>query len=367
MHFTIIPGWRTERKLVILESDDWGGIRMPSREAYSKLIKGGVDLESDEGFRYNKFDSLATFDDLASLFEVLKSVKDSYGRAAVFTPVAVVANPDFVRIRESDFMEYFYEPFTETLKKYPGCENSFSLWKKGIDERLFMPQFHGREHLNVKVWMKALKSGNKKVLQSFDNEMWGISTANDPEIRIEVQAALDFYNPDDLLYQQEVLSSGLGLFEKIFGYRATLFVPPNGILNSNHEHVCAAEGIKYLSSSSLQIEPLGYNRTRRRIHWLGQRDKYGLTILIRNCFFEPCQPGQDWVDSCLKDISIAFRRNRPALVSSHRVNYIGALHKHNRDAGLTQLGLLLKSVMKYWPDTEFITSEELGRIISNEH
>lgn len=340
---------------------------MPSKDAFTSLIKGGLDLESDGGYLYNMYDSLATGEDLASLFEVLNSVRDSSRRPVVFTPVSVVANPDFNRIRQSDFAGYFYEPFTVTLEKYPGCENSFSLWKKGIEDRLFIPQFHGREHLNVRAWMKALQSRNKKVQIAFENGLWGISTANDPEIKVEIQAAFDFFDPEDLIYQKEVIISGLNLFERLFGYRSTLFVPPNGPFSSNLESVCEAEGIKFISSSRLQVEPLGRNRTRIRIHWLGQKDQYGLTFLIRNCFFEPCQPGQDWVDSCLKDISRAFRRNRPALVSTHRVNYIGALYKHNRDTGLAQLSLLLKSVMKYWPEVEFITSEELGRLIRNEN
>jgi len=29
-----IPGWRTNRKIVVIESDDWGSVRMPSREVY---------------------------------------------------------------------------------------------------------------------------------------------------------------------------------------------------------------------------------------------------------------------------------------------------------------------------------------------
>jgi len=70
------------------------------------------------------------------------------------------------------------------------------------------------------------------------------------------------------------------------------------------------------------------------------------------------------VDSCLYDISTAFRWHKPAVVSSHRVNYIGALYKHNRENGLTQLGVLLKRIMKAWPGTEFVTSAELGEIIN---
>jgi hypothetical protein len=156
------------------------------------------------------------------------------------------------------------------------------------------------------------------------------------------------------------------LFEKLFGYRATYFVPPNGPFSSKLESVCSTEGIKYLSIPRLNEEPLGRGRTGKRLYWLGKKNKTGLTYLTRNCFFEPGQPGRDWVDSCLSEISTAFRWNKPAVISSHRVNYIGALYKHNRINGLTQLGSLLKNILKVWPETEFLTSAELGEIISND-
>lgn len=360
-----MPGWRTQRHLVVFESDDWGSIRMPSNEVYNNLLKAGIDLVSDEGFRFNKYDSLATTEDLVSLFDVLSSFKDSNGRPAVLTTVTVVANPDFDKILESNFTRYFFEPFTETLTRYPGCENSFRLWNEGIENRLFMPQFHGREHLNVKVWMNALMARHEKAMHAFNNRMWGISIVNDPEIKVEFQAAFDFINPDDLEYHKEVILSGLNLFEKLFGYRATHFVPPNGPFSSKLEPLCRAEGIKYLSASKIQIEPLGYGKIRRRLHWLGQETNSGLTILTRNCIFEPGHPGRDWVDNCLNDIKIAFRWHKPAVISSHRVNYIGRLYGNNRDNNLKQLRLLLANIMKIWPDVEFLTSVELGELISN--
>ncbi len=361
-----IPGWRTRRRLVVIESDDWGSIRMPSNEVFENLSKAGIDLISDEGYRFNKYDTLATAEDLSSLFEALSIANDSNGRPAVLTPVSVVANPDFDKIQNADFTEYYYEPFTETLGKYPGCENSFALWKEGITKRLFVPQFHGREHLNVKVWMRALNSKNDKTLLTFRNSMWGISTVHDPDIRVELQAAYDFIDPEDLNYQKEVITSGLNLFQELFGYRATFFVPPNGPFSSKLEPVCSASGIKYLSTSKIQIEPIGNGETTRNLHRLGQKNGNGLTYLTRNCFFEPSQNGQDWVDSCLKDISVAFKWNKPAVISSHRVNYIGALHRENREKGLSQLSQLLKEIMKCWPNAEFITSQELGEIITHE-
>jgi hypothetical protein len=162
-----------------------------------------------------------------------------------------------------------------------------------------------------------------------------------------------------------VIVTGLNRFEKLFGYRATYFVPPNGPFSSKLEPVCSAAGIKYLSASKIQNEPLGERRTKKRLHWLGQKNNAGLTYITRNCFFEPGQPGNDWVDSSLSEISAAFRWQKPAIICSHRVNYIGALYKDNRINGLSQLNLLLRSIMKAWPDTEFITSAELGEIISN--
>jgi hypothetical protein len=359
-----IPGWRTKERLIVFESDDWGSIRMPSKEAFENLAKSGIDLISDEGNRFNKYDSLATVQDLASLFGVLESVKDKAGRSAVFTPFVLVANPDFKKIRDLNFAEFHYEPFTQTLLRYPGCEKSLDLWKDGISHRLFVPQFHGREHLNVRVWLKALQKGNKKVLAAFENNMWGISTAGDPGIGTELQAAFDVLDEEDLFYQSSVISSGLRLFSELFGYKSLCFVPPNGPFNSALESVCYNEGIRYISTPKIHLEPLPGGRKVTRLRWLGKKSSAGITYLTRNCYFEPGQPGKDWVGSCLSDISAAFRWRKPAIISSHRVNYIGAIHHSNRTNGLSQLQSLLKGILRNWPDARFVTSAELGELIN---
>lgn len=361
-----ISGWHTKRKLIIFESDDWGSIRMPSNEVFNSLIKEGIDLTSDDGYLYNRYDSLATGNDFSLLFDVLNSVKDSTGRPAVLTPLSIVANPDFKKIQQSDFNEYYYEPFTETLKKYQNCEDSYAFWKKGIENRLFVPQFHGREHLNVKAWMRALKKGHELTMQAFKKGMWGITTAQDPDIKLEFQAAFDFIDMNDLEYHKEVLVSGLQIFEDLFGYRASYFVPPNGPFSSKIEPICVREGIKLLSVSKMQLEPLGNGNIRKRIHWPGQKNKNGLIYIFRNCFFEPVQKGTDWVDNCIHEISTAFNWYKPAVISSHRLNYIGALDTKNRENGLKSLSRLLKKIVKQWPEVEFISSAELKEIMEND-
>lgn len=360
-----LPGWFTNRKIVVIESDDWGSIRMPSRAVFDKLTKAGLDLSSGDSSRYNKYDSLATNDDLTHLFDTLSSIKDASGNPCVLTAVSVVSNPDFEKIKASSFLQYHYEPFTETLKRYPNCENSFQIWREGIDKHLFVPQFHGREHLNVNAWLRSLRAGHKQTMMAFHQGMWGFVTSPNDNIKIQFQAAFDLETLSELENQKLIISEGLNIFRKLFDYRASYFVPPNGPFNNKLEQTAAEHGVHFMSTSKIQYEPQGNGRQNKVYHWLGQKNRYGQRYITRNCFFEPSKQGQDWVDTCLRDINLAFRWHKPAVISSHRVNYIGSLDPLNRINGLKQLKNLLETIVNKWPDVEFMTSNELGSLMEN--
>src|SRR5512145_1970748 len=143
---TNLRGWRTNRKIVVIESDDWGSIRMPSKEVYQICLKAGYPVDK---IAYERYDSLLSQEDLELLFSLLLSLHDKNGNHPVFTANCVVANPDFEKIKHDDFQNYHYELITETFKRYPKHQNNFEIWKKGVQDRIFMPQFHAREHLNV--------------------------------------------------------------------------------------------------------------------------------------------------------------------------------------------------------------------------
>ncbi len=346
---------------MVIESDDWGSIRMPSERAYKELKLKGIDLDSVDSYRYDQNDTLASHEDLAGLFGALSKYKDKNGHHPVITAVSLVANPDFDKIKSGNFNEYYYEPFTETLKKY-GRENAFDLWQEGIKTHLFVPQFHGREHLNVQVWMNALRANDPDARLAFDYNCWGFN--NKHPYNIFYQAAFDLNTPDELDQQHHIIADGLQLFEKLHGYKATFFVPPNGPFNNSLEKTASENGIKWMSSSKIQRESLGNGQTKKVLHWLGQKNKYDQRYITRNCIFEPSQEGKDWVDSCLNDISIAFKWHKPAVISSHRVNYIGSIKPLNRDRGLKQLEQLLSEIVLKWPTVEFMTSVELGSLIT---
>jgi len=55
---------------------------------------------------------------------------------------------------------------------------------------------------------------------------------------------------------------------------------------------------------------------------------------------------------------------KPAVISSHRINYVGFLHEKNRDKTLNYLRQILKTALNKWSDLEFMHSDQLGRLIS---
>lgn len=352
-----IPGWRTKRHIVVIESDDWGAIRMPSKEVYEKLLSEGYRVDLN---KYEKNDSLATEKDLTELFNILSKYTDINGNHPIITANCAVANPDFEKIKESGFQNYYYEPFTETLKRYQGCENSFELWQQGMKEGLFKPQFHAREHLNVSNWIHSLQN-DEDTKHVFDYGIMGLFPKGKENVGNKFQVALgDTEFP--IQSQNEIIKEGLDLFEKIFNYKSKTFIAPCYTWNPGIEKTLYDNGVIGIQGLVYQKVPCG-NSIR---HWMGSKNAYGQIYTMRNAFFEPTlSPNIDNVEDCLYRIECAFRWNKPAIISSHRINYIGAINEYNRDNNLKQLDGLLTKIQKKWGDVEFISSDKLVDIISN--
>ena len=357
-----LQAWRTNHKIVVIESDDWGSIRMPSKGVYEKLLKAGIRVDRCP---YNKYDSLASEEDLSALFEALSKFQDKNGNQPVITANSLVANPDFEKIKNSGFCEYHFEPFTKTLERYHNHSGSFNLWQEGIEKKLFYPQFHGREHLNVKRWMKQLQKGSKETMLAFENQLFGISTNITTEKRKSYLAALDWDEESDLAYHKELLSKGLDLFEDLFKYRSASYIATNYTWHPDIEPELAIKGIRFIQGAGTQSKPGLSGNTLIR-HWLGQKNAFGQTYLTRNCGFEPSlNETRDWVSSCIKEIEIAFFWKKPAVISSHRLNYIGFIDESNRTRNLKYLENLLKTIVSKWPEVEFLTSDKLGLAITS--
>lgn len=349
-----IPGWRTNRHIVVIESDDWGSIRMPSKEVYDRLLKEGYRVDKN---CYERYDSLATEDDLTALFEVLEKYKDCRGNHPIITANCAVANPDFERIKANGYQNYYYEPFTETLKRYPRCEHSFELWRQGMQAGMFLPQFHAREHLNVARWMYFLQN-DEETRHVFDLGLMGLFRKGGDYINNFV-VALDNseYNTESL---ENTIYEGLQLFEKIFGYKSQTYIAPCYTWHPSLEKILADHGVKGIQGMVYQRVP-GAKSIR---HWMVNSNKYSQTYIIRNVFFKPTEYNDsDIISDCLYRLKCAFRWHKPAIISAHRINFIGAIHEENRTQNLELLDTLLSEILKRWPDVEFMSSDELVTLI----
>jgi hypothetical protein len=358
-------GWTTNRKIVVFESDDWGSVRMPSREAYDHLLTKGIRVDRCP---YNRFDCLEHTDDLKHLFEVLSAVKDKHGRHPVITANTNPANPDFDLIRKGNLEQYHYHNFVDSYKLYQGDSATLNTIKEGIGSGVYFPQYHGREHVNVHLWMELLRNkANGHIREAFDRNVFGLSFATSPEIKVPYLATFIYRNPDELGYVKSSIADGAAIFRSVFGFTSQSIIAPLYAWTGELEEFFPTAGITYVQGSPVRKE---YNHrsgtwVKKRRFFSGASNKP--VALVRNARFEPSLVANvDETDYCLRDISTAFALNKPAIISVHRVNFIGQLDTRNRDTNLRSLQKLLQSITKKWPDTEFMTSVDLG-LIMNTH
>lgn len=358
-----LRGWRTDRKIVVIESDDWGSIRMPSRQVYDKCLHAGYHVDK---IAYEKYDSLASEDDLEMLFDLLSSFKDKNGNHPVITANVLTANPDFDKIKNSGFTEYHYESIKETFNRYPKHRSCFDLWMQGLNENVFYPQSHGREHLNVSMFMNALKACDEDAMFAFENRMPGIMQPDSLQGNMYVES-LKYSSDEDKTQKLKIVLEGLKQFEELFGYISRSFIPPNYFWSPDFNEQVSRAGVKFYQGNRRMKEPHIYGEGNViHSHILGKKNKYGQVYLIRNSMFEPSlgkSQKEKAVNQCLKQINASFTMKKPAIVCSHRLNYVGYLDQSNRDRTLQMLKTLLREILKKWPAVEFMTSDKLGTII----
>lgn len=356
-------GYHTDRKLVVIESDDWGSIRMPSREVFERLKATGDTPEKDP-FLSN--DSLECEEDLQVLFDLLGSVFDQKGNHPIITANFAMANPDFDEIDYNNGI-YHYEPFYRTYDRYFGNKNVLELVKEGHRAGFMLPQLHCREHLNVNRWMRDLRAGKEDTRLAFENKTIGIGASFEKK---NLFGYMDAFNTDCTTAEEldKLLQDAHDIFSDSFGFRSDSFVASCFVWDDGLEKSLIKQGIQHIQSSPWQYKPVGKHyeyKLRRALRYTGQKGKFGHLYSVRNCVYEPAynQNPQDCVKNCFEAVQHSFAVKKPAIISSHRLNYVSAINPQNRENNLLGLKALLKAILLNYPDAEFISSAELFAIM----
>lgn len=345
--------FRTHRHIVVIESDDWGSIRMSNRMDWQKLFAEGYAVDRRP---YERFDTLESPADLDALYEVLKKYTDSKGHHPVITANMLVANPDFEKIKASGFSDYYFEPIEATYRRYYGDTKVLELMRQGINEGLLMPQSHGREHFNVHQWMSALRKKDEDIITAFRFNMCGIAPKTNPEKGNQMMVALKSM---DQMSQQQVLSivdEGLTMFEKLWGFKSKSFIAPCYTWNRKIEEVLHRHGVELIQGG--RVWRLSDSDKIKHVY-MGQRNRLGQHYGVRNCSFEPSTVKTYNIKNLMNEIDNAFVNHKIAVISAHRINFVGGIDVNNRVSNLQKLDEFLTALLRTYPNVEFLSSDKL--------
>ncbi len=352
-----IPGSRIGKKIVVIESDDWGSIRMPSLNVREILRQGGIQIDSNP---FNKLDALELDKDYVYLIQNLDCIKQNYGKTPVITANYIMTNPQFQAIARAGFESYKYELFTDTYQNRDQDNRTNVAMNLAIDGGYIRPQYHGREHLNVPAWLSLLKKDNTQLTLAFNNEAFGIDFKVPSGRSSNLMAAFDYENEKDFQFVKTSIIDGYSKFEDVFGFKSKTIVAPCHVWDERHEKIFKELGIQFIQSSLVQLLP-GQDGYKKKYRFLGRKNRWGQRYLVRNIFFEPATlPSYPWIEKTLRKAKLAFAAHKPLIISMHRINFSSGIERSNRDQNIELFMELIENLIQMYPDIEFMSSDQLG-------
>ncbi len=348
--------WR-KRKTIVFESDDWGGLDrgFPDMATRRKLAKKSAVIRALTVVEHKKrrvkwhMDTLESVGDLEALFKLLLNYCGADGRPAVFTPVYLLASPDYKAIKANGFSEYVDIGID---KKYPPLYRKngdiIGRAREGMRLGVWVPESHNTRmagHIDPHAWVRLLRDRRDGALNVFfENNMIGFPS---DVPRAQLGWEFDSMGREQL---REWVAVGTRYFCNAFGYapRAAGISDARTkckVLEEFMEEILVKNGVKLI-----------FNAANRKMGEYDPTTK--LTYIKRNVNFEPSIGAEKnrlaW-RSAYRAILRAWENNEPAIVGTHRKNYVGIYQSD----GLRQLESLLDIIRRKHPDAVYMASCEL--------
>jgi hypothetical protein len=335
--------WRCKELVVVFESDDWG---LERKDCAELLQPYGEPSE----WAYEQTESE---NDLEKLYKVLENHKDEDGRHPCFTANFVTANPDFEKIRQGGFTEYYDLSINDQNEKLK------SKWTEGMERGVFHPQYHARSHFWTLAWLQDLREDVPGTRDLFNkNCNGGISLLKEEGWRYHSEYI--FWKTAEQMQKAQLLdwlATGLSFFKDCFGFASLSTIAPNYIFTSATAQAWSDKGIKIVQGTGSR-GPNGEKRIRS--HVLGERLSGNLLSMIRNVKFDPRpQRPVHGFENTLASIKKLLPHHVPIIIDTHRINYVGLW----KDKAFEELDSLLYSLKPFRP--RFLTTIELGEAILN--
>lgn len=315
--------------VLILESDDWG----PGPDGHAQA--------------------------LAALVDTLLRQRDRTGRPAVATIGVILGIPDAQAMRDDAVGGYRRRTLAE-----PDHSAMLEALRRGARSKALALQLHGLEHLWPEAFVKALRdpagAARAWLKQGDGSHTEGLPS---PLQSRWTDAAVLPSREISAAAVAAAASEEVALFARIFGASPEVAVPPTFVWTAEVEWAWAGAGVRCVVTPGRRLtcrdadgRPAGEDR------WMlnGECGAGGITYIVRDLYFEPARGHR--CGDVLPGIRDHFRLGRPALLETHRFNFVGS--DEQRLAALAEIGALYDAVRREYPDLRFMSTAELGRVFA---
>jgi O-antigen/teichoic acid export membrane protein len=327
------------RPIVIIQSDDWGRVGIPSMGALDEIRKAGFQIGESPWDRYG----LESADDIDQFVATLAGFRDTDGRVASVTVNFVMANADFRRMAAEGWKKFYWRSIDEGFPP-PWDEDLMPSYRRAMEAGVFYPALHGFTHFNATGLMAALNDPGDLGLRART-----LAQADVPYFRSltpEYNFALvkcdadgeRFLDPAD---QSEWIDRSVQLFEKAFGFRPISACAPGYRENDVTRKLFGRAGIAVIQGRYGDI-PL---------------EEDGLLFLGRNVAFEPCLQAEDAVASAMAEASQAVAAGAPIVICTHSINYVSRF-LGRAEFARGELARLLAALQARFPNLRFASDAE---------
>jgi len=303
-------------RAVVLESDDWGLCAWaPDREAWTALA-GTPAFRSPAGGRYGG-STLESAADVKALADLLLEHRGGDGVPPVWQANTVMANPDYARLatsaREARALPLVELPATPPRWARPG------LWddvRRACEAGVWWIELHGLHHLPENAWLSALRRGDDDARRALEQQSPVCSA-------VEASGEYDPQEPAET--RRRNLERAVARFHALTGRAPRSFCPPDYRWDESLETEAERLGVTTFQGKAEQAGH-AWPRLRRLLVGLRWPHARGARFYMPpRIAFEPCGGGEararSAVEDALRAVRAAWKRARPAVLSSHRLNY----------------------------------------------
>jgi hypothetical protein len=346
-----VSGFYFDRPLVLLQSDDWGRAGLRDREGLEQLQSAGLQL----GERPYDFYTLETAEDLGELSALLTGHRDSAGRHPSLEMNFILANPDFAKMRESDWRQIHLLPLSEGLPEGWSRPGLLDAYRAGIAAGVSYPALHGSTHFCQPAVERSANTDGERA--SLLQTLWKAGTPyihwRMPWIGYEYW---DAGRPEDERFlaaesQRELIGRAVGGFAKLFSSLPRSACAPGYRANDDTHRAWAQHGIRVAQNGPGTIYPPYF-------------DRHGVLNLSRTVEFEPATDPAFSLEKCLRQAEQCFAAGRPAIVSVHSINFHSTV-KDFRTRTLEQLHEFLTTIESKHSDVLYLHDEDLYELVQN--